>query len=256
MTRASVSAIFRHPIKGLGSEGLSRIRLRAGDNMPGDREWALAQEGAPIDKASPEWTRPVAFVRGAKSPALMAVSIERQQDGRLRLSHPFLADLTFDPRTDAGEAALVEWVKLIYPKNRPAPACLVRLPDRGMTDSESRTLTLTSDASLASLSESIGKPLDRRRFRGNVWVGNLEPWQEHELAGREITLGTVRARVLEPVARCRAPSGNPETGEEDCDVLAHLNDVFGHPNFGVFVEILADGELAVGDSVDIGRVVA
>jgi len=251
-----VSAIFRHPVKGLGSERLSRTRLRAGETMPGDREWALAQEGAPIDKASPEWTRPVAFVRGAKAPALMAVSIGRRHDGRLRLSHPCLEDLMFDPGTEAGETALAEWVKLIYPKNRPAPACLVRLPDRGMTDSETRTLTLMSDSSLAALSESICRPLDRRRFRGNIWVGGLEPWREHDLIGREIALGAIGVRVLEPVARCRAPGGNPETGEEDCDVLAHLNGVYGHPNFGVFVEILTDGELAVGDSVGIGRAAA
>ncbi len=249
---AGISALFRHPVKGLGVEALPRVRLFAGRTMPGDREWALAQEGAPIDRTRPQWVRCTAFIRGAKAPALMAVGAARAHDGRMILSHPALDDLVFDPATDEGAAALIRWLHPIYPRNRPAPSFLVHLPDRGMTDSSTQTVTLLSDASLAALSKSVGKPLDRRRFRGNVWAAGLAPWQELDLIGREIMLGALRGRVTKPVGRCRAPNGNPETGREDCDVLGHLNAAFGHPHFGVFVEITEGGTLSVGDDVRTG----
>ena len=249
---ARISALFRHPIKGLGAEPLSRADLCAQAVMPGDREWALAQEGTPINRAAPEWMPCAAFVRGAKAPTLMAVTARREGGGRFRLSHPRVPDIVFDPATGAGEAALIRWVRPLFPPARPAPAALVRLPGGGMTDSRSRTLTLLSDDSLAALSGRIGRPLDRRRFRGNIWVSGVPPWQELDLIGQEITLGGLSARVIRPVDRCRAPNGNPETGEEDCDVLGCLNREFGHPNFGVFVEVLTGGALAVGDDFGIG----
>jgi uncharacterized protein YcbX len=247
-----ISTLYRHPIKGLGVEALESVTLRPGHTMPGDREWALAQQGAKIDKGAPEWTRCMAFIRGAKAPTLMAVTTEREADGQMRLSHPARPDLVFDPMTEAGEAALIEWLLPLYPDNRPAPDYLVHLPDRGMTDSSTQTVTLMSDASLKDLSNSIGHPLDRRRFRGNLWVDGLSAWQELELIGQEITFGPLTGRILKPVERCRAPSGNPETGVEDIDVLGHLNTAFGHPNFGVFVEITRGGTVTVGDKMTIG----
>lgn len=252
---ACISAIYRHPIKGLGVETLDRVELMAGRTMPGDREWALAQEGAKIDKSAPEWMRCMAFIRGAKAPTLMAVSTAREADGQMRLSHPARPDLVFDPMTGTGEAALVDWLKPLYPENHPAPAFLVHLPDRGMTDSSTETVTLMSDDSLAALSDSIGQQLDRRRFRGNLWVKDLPAWAELDLIGQEIQLGAVTGRVISAVERCRATGGNPQTGAEDLDVLDHLNTVYGHANFGVFVEITRGGALSQGDQMTVGALV-
>ena len=249
---AQISAIYRHPIKGLGVEALTSVNLLAGRTMPGDREWALAQDGSNISKDNPEWVRCPAFIRGAKAPTLMAISTHRETDGQMRLSHPARPDLVFDPNSDAGEAALIDWIAPLYPDDRPAPAFLVHLPDRGMTDSSTQTITLMSERSLSDLSGSIGQPLDRRRFRGNIWIDDMPAWAEHDLIGQEIQLGSLTGRVLKPVERCRAPSGNPETGTEDLEVLKHLDKNYGHRNFGIFVEVTGGGPLSVGDKVKVG----
>ena len=124
-------------------------------------------------------------------------------------------------------------------------------PGRAMTDQPAQWLSVLSDASLEDLSARMGRRLDRRRFRGNLWIEGAEPWAEFGWAGRELQLGTARLRVTEPIGRCSATMADPETGRRDADTLAALRKAFGHEDFGVFVEVLEGGEIAPGDALEV-----
>jgi uncharacterized protein YcbX len=67
------------------------------------------------------------------------------------------------------------------------------------------------------------------------------------IAGSERTLGRARQLVISPITRCAATQVNPVTAERDLDIVAVLERSFGHINMGVCAEVLADGEIAVGD---------
>jgi uncharacterized protein len=55
--------------------------------------------------------------------------------------------------------------------------------------------------------------------------------------------------VILPITRCAATQVNPVTAERDLDIAAALERAFGHINMGVYAEVLADGEIAVGDEL-------
>lgn len=250
MTAARVTALYRHPVKALGAEALARTGLRAGECLPGDRVWALAHERTAFDWDAPAWTRCSVFLRGATIPALMAVTTEGAPGGPIAFRHPDRPELTVDPDTPEGEAALVAWADPLIPEGLPRPRRLARAPGRGMTDSPAPTVSILSDASLAALSARVGAPLDRRRFRGNVWVEGLAPWAEFDLVGREVRLGTARLRVTERIGRCSATQANPDTGRRDAETLRALEAGWGHEDFGVYAEVIADGEVALGDGLE------
>ena len=86
--RATVSHLWRHPIKGHGVEAVPATVLAAGATMPWDRVWAIAQDRAKLgDGAS--WVPCVNFGRGAKSPALMAIRARTDEAaGTVTLTHP------------------------------------------------------------------------------------------------------------------------------------------------------------------------
>ena len=245
----TLTAIHRHPVKALGAQALTAVTLRAGECLPGDRVWALAHEKTAFDWDAPAWTRCSVFLRGATIPALMAVTADGAPGGPITFRHPERPDLTVDPATPEGEAALIAWTDPLIPEGLPRPARLAAAPGRGMTDSPHATVSILSDASRRALEAAAGRPLDRRRFRGNLWLDGLAPWAEFDLVGQDVRLGAARLRVTERIGRCSATHADPDTGRRDLDLLDLLDRGHGHTDFGVFAEVTVGGDVALGDAL-------
>lgn len=115
------------------------------------------------------------------------------------------------------------------------------------------SVSLVGTATLVELGrhEGDGRPLDPRHLRANVVVTTTEPYAEDDWVGRELAVGGVRLRVLEPIERCRmvgvaqvdlpARPGMLKTVSDQHDLCA-----------GVYAEVLQPGAVAVGDTVHVG----
>jgi uncharacterized protein YcbX len=243
----SLVHLWRHPIKGIGSEALTSTELQAGQPMPGDRAWALAHAKA---EGHDNWQPRRNFLVVASGPNLAPVTAQTLEDGQIRLSHPNADALQFDPATE--DQKLIDWVTPFWPAERPAPVRLVKSPPEGMADNGMAQVSIMSLSSLRALSQRAGRPLDPRRFRGNLWLDGLAPWEEFDLIDRTISIGPVRLRVTDRIERCRATEANPDTGRRDVDPPRALRDGWGHVDFGVTATVETDGVVHLGDPVGLG----
>jgi uncharacterized protein YcbX len=241
----TLAQIWRHPIKGIGAEALDHADLHPGRPLPLDRAWAVLEQGG---AAGDGWRPCRNFLRGAKGPGLMAVTARVDGD-RLHLSHPARPPLALTPGADGAAEALFDWLAPIYPADRRPPAALVRAPDIGMADVNFASVSVLNLASLRALGQQLGQELDPRRFRGNLWLEGLAPWEEFDLAGRRLRVGAAELEVIEPIERCRATEANPETGRRDAATLAALEAGWGHTAFGVYAVVRRAGRIARGDTV-------
>ena len=245
---ATLSDIFRHPIKAHSFEALTTTRVIEGRTLPWDRHWAVVHEHAKTDGTA--WAPCPNFSRGAKAGSLMAISATLDENsGRLALSHPDLGRLDFDPATEEGR--FLDWVRPIMPEDRAASRGIVSVPDRGMTDTDFPSISLAGRASLDALSEELGQSLDPRRFRANLWIDGLAPWEEFDWIGKTIRIGEVTFHVQERITRCRATMANPETGQVDADTLGALETGWDHTDFGVYLVAQSSGTLALGDKLEV-----
>ena len=243
---AALTEIWRHPIKSLGRETLDRVTLAPDQWVPGDRQWAVTHEKAEIN--GPGWARCQNFLRCANGPGLMAVtSFFDDKTGTLRLQHPEADPLEIDPFNAAHTPRLLDWLGAIWPPDMPAPTGLHSYAG-GLTDNPDPFISINNTASHRAVEERVGKPLSHLRWRGNLWIDGLGPWQEFEWIGKDIRIGAAILRVEERIERCRATMANPETGRRDADTLAAL-DTWGHRDFGVFGRVLQGSEIASGDPV-------
>jgi hypothetical protein len=251
---ATVAQIWRHPVKSLGAERIGRVDLAAGRTMPWDRVWALAHQNTRFDFDAPEWKPCQSFLRGSIAPLFAAVSARVDEaSGRVTFAHPRLSSLTIDPDDEADRRRFLDWVRPICPEGGPGPLRLARAPGRGMTDTDFPSVSVKSLASLRALSERMGAELTPRRFRGNIWLDGLAPWEEFGWVGREIAVGGARLRVVERVVRCNLTRTNPETGVRDADTLGALEAHYGHKDFGVYCEVIAGGTVTEGDPAGLAR---
>ncbi len=240
-----VTNIWRHPIKSHGYEALQDVTVIPGQTMPGDRVWAVAHEASKADGT--EWAPCANFSRGAKAPQLMAINSESHGD-TVTLTHPNRPALTFSPDRDQQE--FLDWVEPLMPKDRAASARIIRVPGRGMTDSDFPSISLCNMSSHRAVEQRLGQELSIRRWRGNIWFDGLPLWDEFDWLGREVQVGQAVLQVRERITRCLATTANPETGVRDADTLGALSS-WGHQDFGIFVEVLRGGTIAVGDKVEL-----
>ncbi|MCL5778933.1 MOSC domain-containing protein [Limibaculum sp. FT325] len=247
-----LARIWRHPVKSIGCEALPRVTLAAGRPMPHDRLWAVAHGGSSWRAEAPGWEGCNNFLRVTHAPRLAAVSARYDPaTGSLTLAHPARESLTVDPATPDGAARLCDWVSPMAEGARPGPYRLAHAPDAAMTDMAEPFISVLSLASLRALSERLGIAPDPRRFRGNLWLDGVVPWEEEDWVGRTLRIGGALLRVVEPIGRCRATEANPETGHRDAAILDTLRAARGHTRFGLYAEVLEGGEIAEGAAVEI-----
>ena len=248
---ARVTHLWRHPIKAHGVEAVRETRLAPSETMPWDRIWAIAHDSARITPGATGWMPCVNFARGARTPDLMAIRARVDEAaGTVTLTHPRRPGITVNPDLPEDAERLVAWAGGLAEEGRVKPAFVVR-PSRGMTDSALPSIAILNQASRAALSERAGQPLAMERFRGNVWLEGLGPWEDFDLVGREIRLGEAVLLIREPITRCRATAANPDTGRIDVDTLGLLESGWGHRDFGVYGEVVSGGRVAVGDAAEV-----
>ena len=218
--------------------------------MPWDRCWAVAHEASPADGSA--WVPCVNFSRGSKAPKLMAINAKLDETAQtLTLSHPDRKGFTFQPDDIQQLSGFLAWVRPLMPPNRAQSARIIRLKDRGFTDTDFASISINSHASLRALSERVGLPLSPLRWRGNIWLDDLEPWAEHNWIGQQFRIGTVQFEGVEPIVRCLATTANPQTGERDADTLGALNDGWNHQNFGLYARVIESGKISIEDTLEL-----
>ena len=127
---ARLVAIWRHPIKAHGREALERVQLARGQTLPWDRTWAVAHEAARLKGR--DWVPCANFTRGAKVPALMAITAALDEArAEVTLRHPDLSPLTFAPDTEAER--FLDWIAPLMPADRAAPVSILRAAGAGFT---------------------------------------------------------------------------------------------------------------------------
>lgn len=249
---ARVAHLCRHPIKAIGHEELGRAWLEAGKAFPHDRRWGVLHAAARPDGEPGGWLPKSNFLRGVAGPELMAVGAELEEAaGLVTLRHPRAEPITVAPDSEAGAAALLAWLRPLWPETRPEPARVVAAGLAAFTDMPESYVAVLNLSSNRALSERLGQPLSIHRWRGNIWLDGLAPWEEFDLPGREITVGGARLKVEERITRCKATTANPETGRADADTLGALQQAYGHQDFGVYARVLRGGAVRCGDRVEL-----
>ena len=123
--------------------------------------------------------------------------------------------------------------------------------DRALTDC--RPVSMISVQTVRQLEAEVGFPLDKRRFRANLYL-NLaagDGFAEDGLVGRQLRIGSrALLAVLEGDPRCKMISLDPDTGEHNPEVLRKVAQTHG-AFAGVYCAVLVEGILTNGDSIEL-----
>jgi len=248
---AHLAQIWRHPVKSHGREEISEVTLTEGQALPWDRRWAVAHERSCFDIERPSWQPSNEFSIGTKSPRLQAIRASVDPAYRsITFSHPDRMDLKINPDDQGDANRFIQWVMPISNGARTLPARLVRAP-QAMTDTDYQSISLINLASHRAVEAQLGHGITPLRWRGNFLIEGWDAWAERDMIGCKLRIGTAELEVREHIARCKATTANPDTGECDADTLGALMTGFGHRDLGVYAVVTKGGDIQQGNRVEL-----
>ena len=277
MSTASVTTIYRYPVKSMMGETLSDADI-AGAGIPGDRGWAVRDEKR-------------GGIRGGKKiPQLMTLAAQ---------SGP-AAPLITAPDGDSASASsegINEWLcdKLGHPVTlwpllpadqldhyrRGAPdtedfeqelrAVFGRLPDEPLPDLagfeellefesppgtyfDAFPMSIMSQQSLNTMNQLEGESqFDVRRFRPNLLVDipdTDQPFPEQAWVGKTLSVGSVTLKIDMTCPRCAMTTHGFYDLPQDAQIMRKLV-ANSEGNLGIYASVVQAGKVTAGDSVSV-----
>jgi uncharacterized protein YcbX len=119
-------------------------------------------------------------------------------------------------------------------------------------------LTIVSSASVRDLGDRDDRPdLDARRFRINLEIEGMDPYEEDSWEGELVRVGEATIRVRGQIPRCVVTTLAPDTGEKDFPTLTRIARYRpriggrGGLPFGMYAGIEVPGRVRLGDPVEL-----
>ena len=209
-----VAELWRYPVKSLAGEQLKEIELTP-NGFVGDRLVHVREGNGRIVTAR---TKPrLLSLRGTWD----AATGEPLVDGR-----PWRSP------------EIAEAVQRAAGKN----AHLVRYDGLGRFDR--MPLLVATDGAVAQLG------VDRRRLRPNIVIAGVEGLAERTWPGRQLRVGEAIISVAEVRKRCVMTTYDPDTQEQDLNVLRRIVKEFG-ARMALDCDVVRGARIAVGDPVEL-----
>lgn len=246
-----VQRISRYPVKGLSPDVMEKVALTPGQCLPNDRRFAFAQGDSPFDPAAPTWLQKRHFACLMANARVAGIhSTYEPASHTLLLRADGMPPLDAALGTPVGRAAASAWMTdFLGPEARGALR-FSEAPGHAFTDIAIKAVSLIGLASVQELGAKAGMELDPLRFRANILFSGAAPFEEFNWLGREIRLGGARLRVFKRIKRCAATEVNPATAERDAKPPKWLLETYGHPDLGVYAEVIEGGRVALGDALE------
>lgn len=247
---AEVASIHRYPVKGLSPEPLAEVALRAGQTLPADRRYAIENGPSGFDPADPQYFPKTRFLMLMRNERLAALRTHYEDHSHVLTIRADGAETMWgDLQTADGRAAIERYFATHFAGELNGPPKILFADGHSFTDVAKKVVSIINLASVAGLEEVIGERVHPLRFRANLYVSGWPAWHEFTLLDQTLAIGGARLKVVKRIVRCAATNVDPETAARDLNIPHTLMQSYGHADCGVYAEVVADGNIAVGDAI-------
>ena len=252
-TTPRVAAIYRYPVKGLSPESMTRVALEVGETLPLDRAWAIENGPGRFDPDNPKYLPKIHFLMLMRDERLATLETRVEDDRQtLVIKRDGKQVARGNLATPIGRQLIEQFVAAFMKGELRGAPKIVASPGHSFSDMKAKCVHIVNLASVRDLERIMGKPIDPLRFRANIMIDGVPAWAELGWLGKRLIRGRAALDVFHRTQRCDATNVDPSTGARDMAIPAVLQRQFGHADFGIYGKVSAAGEIAVGDTIDIG----
>jgi uncharacterized protein YcbX len=259
---ATISSINYCPVKSVSFQTIEKCEIKKDVGIIGDRIFAFAKD-LDIDKAqlfekSPEerkgkWNKVLTL---KNSPVLNKYNFLFKEN-KLTLTFKDKEILTINA-SELSERQLLSNKILELENSLKKPIVLMKNEELPFFDTSIsnkvdfvNSVSLLNIQSINDFQKKIDKKVEISRFRGNICIDGIKPWEEREWIGKTIKINNISFKVEKNIPRCVAINLKPATDDNSLNLLQSLKKNYNHFEMGIYLTALDDGEINLGDKVKI-----
>jgi uncharacterized protein YcbX len=247
---ARIARLYRYPVKGLSPEPLPCVALGVGRTLPADRRYAIENGPSGFDPSAPAWMPKTCFLMLMRNERLAGLQTRYEDSTHLlTIRENGKVAARGDLETAEGRTAIEAYFATNFADELKGPPKVLSSGGHSFSDVARKVVSIINLGSLRAIENIVGLPVHPLRFRANLYVEGWPAWRESGLLGQTLAIGEARLKVVKRITRCAAVNVDPETAVRDLDIPPALMRRLGHIECGIYAEVIAGGEVSVGDAI-------
>jgi uncharacterized protein len=250
-----VSSIHFSPIKSLSFQSINTAIIKKDIGFEEDRIFAFSRAidmslAKTIEK-NPSERELIHFLTLKNSPVLNKYDF-KYENGIISISgdNKEISTISIEDK----EAISKEISKL--EPNLPGPIYFLKnelfpFYDTTNSSSISNTISLINLNSIKDFNKKINKEIEFQRFRGNIYIKDLDAFEERNWINKTIKINEAEFKVLKHIPRCSATNLKINSDQADINLPNELKKVYGHMDMGIYLYPLNNGKISVNDQINV-----
>ena len=257
----TISSINYCPVKSVSFQTIEKCEIKKNIGIAGDRIFAFAK-GLEADKAllfekNPEerkgkWNKVLTL---KNSPVLNKYNFLFKEN-KLTLTFKDKEILTINA-SELSERQLLSNKIIELENSLKEPIVLMKNEESPFFDTSIsnkvdfiNSISLLNIQSINDFQKKIDKEVEISRFRGNICIDGIKPWEEQEWVGKTMKINSVTFKVEKKIPRCVAINLKPQTDDNSLNLLQALKKTYNHFDMGIYLSALDDGKIEVGNKIE------
>lgn len=116
-----------------------------------------------------------------------------------------------------------------------------------------KSISLINLNSIKDFEKLSNYQVEHERFRGNIYVEDLDKWEERKLVGKVLSINDIKFKVIKEIPRCSATNIKPKTSDINLNIPFNLKKIYNHINLGIYLDPLNDGKINKRDLIKINE---
>ena len=255
-----ISSISYCPVKSISFQNIQSCEIRKNLGIVNDRIFAFSRnidlEKAKAIEKNPNERKLNNFLTLKNSPVLNKYNFNYKNE-KLTLTFQDKELFTISPN-NVDERNLLSNKLMELESSLTKPIFLLQNNEFPFYDTSSsnnvfNSISLINIKSISDFENKINKKVEFQRFRGNLYIDGIEAWEERNWIGRIIKINNVSFKIEKNIPRCVAINLKPKTDDNSLNLLQSLKKNYNNYDMGIYLTALDDGEINVGDKVEINQ---
>ena len=254
MTNPTLNKLYFSPVKSLSFSNKKSLKIKKNIGIQNDRIFAFTriinETEAKDYKKDPNKRNLNFFLTLRNSPFLNKYNFEyKENELSLLLEKNLIKKI--DLNNDNNLKLIAEELKKRETAINYIPYLIKNVDFPFFDTMPQNSVSLINMNSIKDFEKKIDYKVDHERFRGNIYIDDIDPWVESSWINKKITINDCSFIVLKKIRRCSATNLRLNSDIIDINVPQKLREVYGHIDMGVYLKPLNNGTINIKDTITL-----